>query len=504
MEEARADETEQVEIRFLGHNCFVIDDGETCVVTDPWFSTSGAFLGSWFQYPPNQHLADRVRELLADRDGLVYVSHEHSDHFDEEFLSQLPTGTPVCTARYDDRFLADRMVSMGLSVIEVEDGRSISHGSAQVTIFKVESGIARDSAALIEMGDVRFLDQNDCKMFDRLDVIPRPVTHYAVQFSGASWYPACYELPSAEKARRARDLTANKVRNVSSALRALEPLVYLPSAGPVAFPFLPADFDADPAATTFVHQTLLAEQLDVPASTRVAYLRPGETLSDDVGREPIPPPSRAEIDAYAGGLVDRWSSFEDTLDRQLLLREVEARLALLADHYLGEPPLIEFVWGEERSDRLLIDLVGGRASLGESAPTDTSVTVIRASERYFQLLATVDRWQEVVHSFRARVTRRPDVFSNAVNLFLYSDKQTLSNSLAGAASDRFEVTSDGRRFELDRRCPHQGADLSHGSLEDGCVVCPRHGWRFDLSDGGRDSRSGTTVNAVEIAPSRLA
>lgn len=504
MDESRVDGTEQVEIRFLGHNCFVIDDGATCVVTDPWFSTSGAFLGSWFQYPPNQHLADQVRELLTDRDGLVFVSHEHSDHFDEEFLSQLPSGTQVCTARYDDRFLADRMVSMGLSVIEVEDGCSISHGSAQVTIFKVESGIARDSAALIEMGDLRFLDQNDCKMFDRLDAIPRPVTHYAVQFSGASWYPACYELPRAEKARRARDLTANKVRNVSSALRALEPLVYLPSAGPVVFPFLPADFDADPAATTFVHQTLLAEHLDVPPSTRVAYLRPGETLSDDVGREPIPPPSRAEIDAYSGGLVDRWSSFKDTLDRDRLLREVEARLDLLAGHDLGDPPLIEFVWGEERSDRLLIDLAGGRASLGESAPTDTSVTVIRASERYFQLLATVDRWQEVVHSFRARVTRRPDVFSNAVNLFLYSDKQTLSNSLAGAASDRFEVNSDGRRFELDRRCPHQGADLSHGSLEDGCVVCPRHGWRFDLSDGGRDSRSGTTVNAVEIAPSRLA
>jgi UDP-MurNAc hydroxylase len=292
------------------------------------------------------------------------------------------------------------------------------------------------------------------------------------------------------------------VRNVGAALRALEPEVYLPSAGPVVFPFLPADFDSDPAATTFVHQTVLAEQLEAPPSTRVAYLRPGETLSDDVGSEPIPPPTRAEIDAYATDLIDRWSSSDDVLDRRLLLNEVEARLALLADHDLGQPPLVEFVWGEGPSDRLLIDLAGGQARFGEVAPEDSEVTVIRASERYFQLLATVDRWQEVVHSFRARVTRRPDVFNNAVNLFLYSDKQTLSESLGGVASDRFEVTSDGRRFELDRRCPHQGADLSHGSFEDGCVVCPRHGWRFDLSNGGRDARSGTSVNAVEVANSR--
>ncbi|MGB1722847.1 MAG: MBL fold metallo-hydrolase, partial [Ilumatobacteraceae bacterium] len=69
------------------------------MVTDPWFSTRGAFHGSWFQYPPNQHLAEEVIALADSRDLLVYVSHEHSDHFDNEFLSRLPRGTRVCTAR---------------------------------------------------------------------------------------------------------------------------------------------------------------------------------------------------------------------------------------------------------------------------------------------------------------------------------------------------------------------------------------------------------------------
>ena len=500
MDSSHIQTSDGVSIRFFGHNCFVIDDGSTCVITDPWFSNSGAFLGSWFQYPPNQHLAAEVRQLLTVREALIFVSHEHSDHFDEEFLSGLPAGTSVCTARYDDRYLADRLRSMELSVIEVEDGDSVTLGSARVTIFKVESGIARDSAALIEMGEVRFLDQNDCKMFDRLDVVPRPVTHYAVQFSGASWYPACYDLPQSERVRRARDLTANKVRNVGAALRELTPAVYLPSAGPVVFPFLPEDFDADPAATTFIHQSTLAEQLSTPEATRVAYLRPGEVLSEDVGSEPILPPSRADIEAYASRVFDLWSTFDDQLDRAQLLREVEARLELMGGHDLGEPPLIEFVWGHARTDRLLIDLSAGSARFGESAPDGVEVTIIRAAERYFQLLASVDRWQEVVHSFRARVSRRPDVFNNAVNLFLYSDKETLAASLRGVASDRFEVTLEGRRYQLDRRCPHQGADLSHGAMEDGCVVCPRHGWRFDLSDGGRDARSGTTVNAVEVEP----
>ncbi len=34
-----------------------------------------------------------------------------------------------------------------------------------------------------------------------------------------------------------------------------------------------------------------------------------------------------------------------------------------------------------------------------------------------------------------------------------------------------------------RRCPHEGADLSLGTLQDGQLVCPWHNLRFDLHDG---------------------
>ena len=33
------------------------------------------------------------------------------------------------------------------------------------------------------------------------------------------------------------------------------------------------------------------------------------------------------------------------------------------------------------------------------------------------------------------------------------------------------------------RCTHRGGPLHEGTLEDGCVVCPWHGGRFDLEDG---------------------
>jgi nitrite reductase (NADH) small subunit/3-phenylpropionate/trans-cinnamate dioxygenase ferredoxin subunit len=42
---------------------------------------------------------------------------------------------------------------------------------------------------------------------------------------------------------------------------------------------------------------------------------------------------------------------------------------------------------------------------------------------------------------------------------------------------------DGKLFAIDDCCPHAGASLAGGHVEDGVVTCPLHAWRFRLSDG---------------------
>jgi nitrite reductase (NADH) small subunit/3-phenylpropionate/trans-cinnamate dioxygenase ferredoxin subunit len=42
----------------------------------------------------------------------------------------------------------------------------------------------------------------------------------------------------------------------------------------------------------------------------------------------------------------------------------------------------------------------------------------------------------------------------------------------------------GHYFAIDDTCPHMGASLSGGYLDEkGIVTCPWHAWRFRLSDG---------------------
>ena len=51
---------------------------------------------------------------------------------------------------------------------------------------------------------------------------------------------------------------------------------------------------------------------------------------------------------------------------------------------------------------------------------------------------------------------------------------------------------------FDGICPHRGASLGEGFLNDGCLVCPWHGWQFDLQTGMYAPGSGVTKFVTEV------
>ncbi len=53
---------------------------------------------------------------------------------------------------------------------------------------------------------------------------------------------------------------------------------------------------------------------------------------------------------------------------------------------------------------------------------------------------------------------------------------------------------------IDNTCPHAGGNLADGCVEDGCAVCPLHGWAFALENGQLRNAPGV---AVSTYPTRL-
>lgn len=43
--------------------------------------------------------------------------------------------------------------------------------------------------------------------------------------------------------------------------------------------------------------------------------------------------------------------------------------------------------------------------------------------------------------------------------------------------------NQGQYYAIDDSCPHMGASLSGGYVENATVTCPWHAWRFCLTDG---------------------
>jgi len=54
----------------------------------------------------------------------------------------------------------------------------------------------------------------------------------------------------------------------------------------------------------------------------------------------------------------------------------------------------------------------------------------------------------------------------------------------------------GEVYALDNKCPHMGGSLADGKLEDGLVVCPRHGAAFDV-------KTGKNARGPKIGPLKL-
>ncbi len=64
---------------------------------------------------------------------------------------------------------------------------------------------------------------------------------------------------------------------------------------------------------------------------------------------------------------------------------------------------------------------------------------------------------------------------------------------------------NGKYYATSNICPHQHANIIHdGFIEDNKVVCPAHGWEFDLVTGKQpDGRKGLTVYETLVLENNL-
>ena len=75
-------------LNYLGHAGFLLEFNKVFFLIDPWLSKNPAFLNTWYKWPDNSFIIAEDR-FDFQKVNYIWCSHEHTDHFDPAFLSQL-------------------------------------------------------------------------------------------------------------------------------------------------------------------------------------------------------------------------------------------------------------------------------------------------------------------------------------------------------------------------------------------------------------------------------
>jgi len=515
-------------IEYLGHAGFIVSHEGVAIIMDPWLSETGAFDSAWFQFPCNHQYYRLVKQYVAQqRDNtFIYVSHEHKDHFDKGFLSSVVQYQPrliIPAFQLPDFF--DEMRELGFqNILVLEDCeshviRGTGDGCLAIKLFVDDNQLNRDSAILVSDGKYKFLNLNDCKIFDRLNRLKLDEGHidvFACQFSGATWHPTCYQYEKSRYDQISRRKRISKFVSVLNAIKLLEPGRYFPSAGPACFldPMLMhINFEA---VNIFPHQyeacAFLKKGIE---NTCIDPIMPGDVFDTEqdkfVALSDVRMDSKEQVEKHICYLAEKYRNLFDENKRSRSAASCETILERLREELLKKVSnfhteesfdvSLYFTLEEMPKKHLRVCLQTRQVEPVDTVPADG---VYHLTFPAWQIERVLDRditWEDFSLTFRVKLDRTPDTYNTLINGFFFSEAENLAHlvktidEIRGNKA-RIVIDADGVQFEVNQYCPHQGANLQHGWAHGECWVCPRHRWEFDLENGGQCTTSNDSIHSI--------
>lgn len=228
----------------------------SAILCDPWV-TDGAFLGSWFHFPPLEGF--EFDYLVKKNWDAVYISHLHADHFDRKFVSALARAQPNCVAIIPDLahdWLRRAVENCGFGeerVLSVASGENTVVKGITVKVFIADHcdpsvcGVsipchnrdprlaALDSIAVFEADGTTVVNANDAlavasasRVLSRLDRVDLLLGHYG----GAGPFPQTFvDMSDQEKETKKNLLSRTFLNRLAGAANTVGARYVMPFAG---------------------------------------------------------------------------------------------------------------------------------------------------------------------------------------------------------------------------------------------------------------------------------
>lgn len=493
-----------MEIKFYGHASIHIKTPQISIVTDPWFSKSGAFLNSWFQFPDNTEL-----DLTSIRNAdYVILSHEHQDHFDLNFLKTINPKTKIIIPKYTDSYLLDTLSGNLDNEIIVANSLKKIKLNNEITFCPVVQSVPiwDDCTLVFETPVGTIVDVNDMKIINQdLEWIKSnfKINYLLMQFSGANWHPYVYDFTHEKKAEIAQHRIVNKFHYVKNTFLESGADYLVPMAGPPCF------LDDKHFELNFSDESIFPNQSDFYEfakkegfAHKIFILLPGDAF--DPNQEcKIINEKNLKHDAF----VNRRKYLSDYKERRReiistylsKIEEPETSLLEKCKEYF-EPLMTSSYFREKINGKVLLTISG---KLNEKIILDFSdqkipVKSFHDDDFFYELkidskflnmiLEKKLTWEQLLLSLRFNASRKPDVYNEYLIIFLrFANLESYdAYELYEKRKNVFEtfiLEYEGMKYNVQKYCPHAMGDLSKGKIINDCLVCPNHGWAFSLRDG---------------------
>ncbi len=507
-----------LEIRFFGHACLKVGSERACLF-DPWFSRSGAFFSSWFQFPENYPFLNQALESVTD----ICVSHNHADHFDPQTLTLALERNPTLSLHIPNYATAWFKRKVDRELPRFRD-RIREHsafepfdlaGGGQVYFVPEESPAHFDAAIVFCREGEALVNLNDARLSTRqlaaIKSSAKKIRVLALQGSGASEYPINYSYSASEMRRASVEKRRSKWEACLRAIDALNPERILFFAGPPVF--LGAGLGAFNEKSEF---SVFPDQLDIlehyaihrpDVAGRCYFALPGDELTEarlwsncqqelHEGSERMLPYTNREryLKDYADRRRDVLSFQRGELPEENNLLDHFAALPFLSEYISATIPgkICFEIEGERESKSLVVDFRKKATYFGTAE--DALYRIAVPASLLSDVLAGKATWDDIFLSLRARFDESSDRFVPHLKTLLRCyDSEVLSQlesyecvSLSDQGDKEMMVVEvGGRTFKIQRYCPHAGADLAtNGRLNpDGTITCLAHRFCFDLKTG---------------------
>lgn len=231
------------------------DDESTSILCDPWI-TDGAFIGSWYHWPPLEGNKE-FESLLSVKWSAIYISHLHADHFDRKWISKYFRQNPetlVLIPKHTHEWLSRAILSLGVpqsSLIELDEQSNFYIGAVKIEILPADvcnpevCGLATpcfsglnwkrsiDSVAVFKGDGQTIVNSNDAMATESVPAVMRFIEQcdlFMASYGGAGPYPQCF--PSViDKYQESEKLAKKFVEVVAKAAKLVKAKAVFPFAG---------------------------------------------------------------------------------------------------------------------------------------------------------------------------------------------------------------------------------------------------------------------------------